>query len=126
MFATLPGLRNFSSQRLPKQKEDLRPKAACSKASGLSNPGDSLHPAVKPDELFRPRNVGIAGEEVAQGVFGSLRDADAWAGGDPAGLVTVVTDPKRTFGGGQVSTVVAAAGDAESCTQPSGATGETA
>lgn len=100
MFAALPRLRNFPWQRLPKLKEDLRRKAACSKASSLSNPGDSLHPAVNPGEPFRPRNIGIAGEEIAEGMFGSLRDADAWARGDSARLVTIVTDPKRTFGRG--------------------------
>ena len=84
----------------------------------------AARPVVKRAGNFRTGNETIARYQIAEGVIRCLGDPNAGSQDDAAGFKLIVSDPKGPGGICQVASVVAVAGDAESCTQPPGTAGK--
>src|ERR1700728_3206228 len=95
MFVLLPGLRkNLDGGSFPKLRNQKVPKPHPATLLNSPNPEDSLHPPVNGPEGFRSGNEAVAGEDVAQGIFSGLGDADSGSDRDFAGFKPFIADPQ--------------------------------
>ena len=67
---------------------------------------------------------GVSFECVSQGLIGGFADADTRSNLKTFGAKAVSCDPQGGTGRGEIASVIASAGDAESFGEPSGAAGE--
>jgi len=85
---------NLAHRQLPQTAEVGGQKPHPAGLLDSPNPEDSLHPLVNSSEGLRSGNEAVAGEDVAQGIFSGLGDADSGSDRDFAGFKPFIADPQ--------------------------------